>query len=152
MPLEDPLRGIPPLAIDLILLGAFDWRELTLLLQSQGLPVEPAERGCLECAFGATRAAILASRESPRFRRALARRMDLLAAAERAQLALTASGDLGQRLAGLHRRPSEEVVRWLWALARDPRPEAQEALGELLSKLHTAALWLFMRPPPLVGP
>lgn len=152
MPLPDPLLGMPPLAIDLVLLGSFDWRELALLLETQGLAGTGEQRDCIDCAFGATRAAIVASRESPRFRRALARRMDLLAAAERARLALTPAAGIEACWVDLHRQPSEQVARCLWALGRDSRPEARRALEQLLARLHAAALWLFMRPPPVPDP
>ena len=138
-----PIWDLPWFAIEVLLLGAFDWRELSNLLDSTRTRREKPE----EHPVTVIRMAHRAAREKTSFARAVQRLLDFryrtFLEAVRDSEAETLACTLGATCLG----DADRVAGVTWALARDPRPGAEAALECLLARVHGAALWSFLRRP-----
>ena len=132
---------MPWFALEIFLLGAFEWRELSNLLDSTRTDrVSEEEDPVLVIGI-----AHQAARERTRFARAMARQLDLRFR-DYVEAAHDADPDvLGETLGATCLACPEKVAGVAWGLARDPRPASDVALDKLLTRVHGASLWQFMQ-------
>lgn len=137
--MKQSIASMRCLAVDVVLMGAFDWRELSNLLAQAG---QSADAGC-SCSRGPARSAFRAAHaathvEGP-FSRLLERQLDYRFADLCAFVAASQPDDVVARMAGPGLEPAE-LPAMVWALARDPRPEIGALLSSLCEQIQQASL------------
>lgn len=141
-PAGDKIWQMPCDVIDVVLSGAFDWRELLNLLPEKA-------RTRLECRslspFCVTACAHRESHSDSLFSRCLEKQLDLRFAEARADVTrrdVSALEDLMR--SGIGRRSS---VHLLWALARDDRAEIRAMASPFAQQVRFAAYREFLGEP-----
>ena len=128
-------------ALDLILVGSFDWRELHNLIVSAGEEAElercrpvPLEDRVFQVAHA------LSHRAEGGFARALERRLDAMHAALIERVDATAERKVVEWClqTDLRRRPP--VTGHVWAVATDPREAVVQAVVPFLVRLRLASM------------
>ena len=145
MTTKTPISEIRCLAVDLVLLGCFEWRELANLLQQAGLPVPSC------CADGLPRAVLrqahCATHRVCAFTRLIEHQLDFLNAQAMRKIGSSEACDLAKQF---HREgiPAEDLPSVVWALAREPRTEFRPFLDDILHQAQFLALDNLLRSGP----
>lgn len=140
--MKQSIASMRCLVVDVVLMGAYDWRELANLLAQTG---QSSQEGC-RCSRGPARSAFRAAHaathvEGP-FSRLLERQLDYRFADLCALVAGSEPNEIVAHMADGGLEPSE-IPAMAWALARDPRPEVGALLNSLCEQVQQASLSAF---------
>lgn len=143
---QPPIWQSSCLVLDIVLLGAFDWRELANELTGASYRDGSSEQANIpENPALVIQTANRACRTSNKFSKSMQKQLDYRYYFEIQAVQSTEDSKLVSTFSQIPLRDSEQVAAITWALARDSREASQEALSVLLSRIQKAAVWSFMR-------